>query len=159
MARRPFVAAVHSHIEMPAGLKWAVVVLAIVISVYWFTPPNVGGWWLASDKFKGDSGLSSMMLYLAPHGHGYLVVTPAAAPGATPAKASYSDHITYRVTYGWWHSLWLTIDEDIGVIPSCLRLRVNDGHMTLMADDTLYADLYRDNQLSHTAVVERVEQQ
>lgn len=127
------------------GMVMLIVIIKLVYS------SDVRGFWELGDEFRQKSGLQQMILYFGDANAGYLMMS------AVPNQVLYNDVIDYHInpfstilTIGW-HS------DAPPVLPSRLRMAIDikAGHMMLkdVENDTLYAELFRNNQMSKTALL------
>jgi hypothetical protein len=132
-------------------LGWGLCIVLIILLI--FTPIRVGGFWLASEQFRQEAGLDSLLIYFGGGGYsrdGYLSLK---ANGTT----IYNDRVQFRIEPALFGPPTLLIKwkTPCDAIPSRLLLELNGQSMVLRCPETstVYAHLFRDAEMSSNVAI------
>jgi hypothetical protein len=133
---------------------WLIGLLIFFIIIYIYTVNNdesLTGYWVAEDTlFTNNADIDSMLLYIGEdtgtfrcNRECYIVIAPDVA-NQSFNMSYFKSHNLSKNKYEF--SPTLTFDEE-EVIPNGAQWFINDGTLTIMKDDKVYAKLYKRHDL------------
>lgn len=136
-----------------------IVLISIIILLVYRSTYQINGVWVADESFLNDAGLNQMILYIDDKTSGLVTTTRSGYLYADNEEGAIEDQkITLQLTKTPSFGDCIIYDVKLDNVYSWdtnvkFRFCTKKHILTVLSDDTVFAEFYKDNQLSDYASV------